>query len=232
MLYIVRFLHQTTTMQVKVLVAVMLYIVRFLYQTTTIHRHYDKRGLLYIVRFLHQTTTHKPWNSENGQLYIVRFLHQTTTTETTKQSLNRLYIVRFLHQTTTHKLISLCHAGCISSVSYIKPQLLVSWVSFSQRCISSVSYIKPQPFGCRLMCQICCISSVSYIKPQLPSGLIILRVVVYRPFPTSNHNRLLLLLLESKLYIVRFLHQTTTALCRICTWHRCISSVSYIKPQP
>ena len=55
--------------------------------------------------------------------------------------------------------------------------------------------------------------------------------VVYRPFPTSNHNCPNLNIDTSVLYIVRFLHQTTTKLENIQADTRCISSVSYIKPQ-
>ena len=41
------------------------------------------------------------------------------------------------------------------------------------------------------------------------------RQVVYRPFPTSNHNVQPLMCRMMLLYIVRFLHQTTT---RTCIW--------------
>ena len=80
-----------------------------------------------------------------------------------------------------------------------------------------------------------------------------LGVVVYRSFPTSNHNRKDASGSVSRLYIVRFLHQTTTNdvyhyifsllyivrfLHQTTTYRRlvehelcCISSVSYIKPQ-
>ena len=55
-----------------------------------------------------------------------------------------LYIVRFLHQTTTETISLMPSAGCISSVSYIKPQ-------------------RHDPANFQ-------------------------DSVVYRPFPTSNHN--------------------------------------------
>ena len=86
-----------------------------------------------------------------------------------------------------------------------------------------------------MFCSFClssCISSVSYIKPQLDNLLPIGDMVVYRPFPTSNHNPMLSHILRMPLYIVRFLHQTTTKLPTIKMLMRCISSVSYIKPQP
>ena len=55
--------------------------------------------------------------------------------------------------------------------------------------------------------------------------------VVYRSFPTSNHNYCILELIYKKLYIVRFLHQTTTKSQISFIPYRCISFVSYIKPQ-
>ena len=144
--------------------------------------------------------------------------------------------------------------SCISSVSYIKPQLLCAILISIHRCISSVSYIKPQRSYAGKGIGSGCISSVSYIKPQLSYGTfqkywVVYRpfptsnhnsngsslanfLVVYRPFPTSNHNVYVLVCNVHVLYIVRFLHQTTTvsysSFSRLC----CISSVSYIKPQP
>ena len=144
--------------------------------------------------------------------------------------------------------------GCISSVSYIKPQLLPSPVNISYSCISSVSYIKPQPWMLSTQKRSSCISSVSYIKPQpdkdfrpaefscissvsyikpqpftyndahlpvvyrpFPTSnhncftiLVTTVIVVYRPFPTSNHNIIAITSKWKRLYIVRFLHQTTT----------------------
>ena len=99
--------------------------------------------------------------------------------------------------------------SCISSVSYIKPQLFgtelfyrcvvyrpfptsnhnVSPVILGDvGCISSVSYIKPQLVLVSDYIVIRCISSVSYIKPQPKYTTKDLDFVVYRPFPTSNHN--------------------------------------------
>ena len=77
---------------------------------------------LYIVRFLHQTTTSIVVHYASCQLYIVRFLHQTTTKVSPTFKMLLLYIVRFLHQTTTMLPWLSAVLGCISSVSYIKPQ--------------------------------------------------------------------------------------------------------------
>ena len=142
---------------------------------------------LYIVRFLHQTTTSLLKHFFWIVLYIVRFLHQTTTYHLPCRFVQMLYIVRFLHQTTTDCDQQLAADGCISSVSYIKPQLLPS----VNRCCD----------------------------------------VVYRPFPTSNHNFVCEWHYNIVLYIVRFLHQTTTFISSNQLYNCCISSVSYIKPQ-
>ncbi len=100
-LYIVRFLHQTTTVVILLLGMTMLYIVRFLHQTTTCRMVGEILNKLYIVRFLHQTTTAEQITSAKAVLYIVRFLHQTTTVTYILFYNLWLYIVRFLHQTTT-----------------------------------------------------------------------------------------------------------------------------------
>ena len=102
---------------------------------------------------------------ENG-IPCCLFLHQTTTILHGYLKSLWLYIVRFLHQTTTVPRMRIFSVSCISSVSYIKPQLSV----------------------------------YHYVY----------KGVVYRPFPTSNHNGVGQKMYNHVLYIVRFLHQTTT----------------------
>ena len=123
-------------------------------------------SLLYIVLFLHQTTTKWKRHRVIYKLYIVLFLHQTTTILIKTNITSKLYIVLFLHQTTT--------------------------LSLSKRTRS------------------CCISYYSYIKPQPARNALRCRSVVYRTIPTSNHNLSVTLLSKHQLYIVLFLHQTTT----------------------
>ena len=55
--------------------------------------------------------------------------------------------------------------------------------------------------------------------------------VVYRTIPTSNHNTADTLSSSGELYIVLFLHQTTTRQTLIMNPQSCISYYSYIKPQ-
>ena len=95
-----------------------------------------------------------------------------------------------------------------------------------------MSYIKPQLIITTARCQLSYISYYSYIKPQLfpikdkTNGVVYRTiptsnhnprsldrnkaVVVYHTIPTSNHNRTVQVLLPYTLYIILFLHQTTT----------------------
>ena len=76
-----------------------------------------------------------------------------------------------------------------------------------------------------------CISYYSYIKPQLLHCRLAPLVVVYRTIPTSNHNLSCIRPHITALYIVLFLHQTTTVYNCDPYADCCISYYSYIKPQ-
>ena len=165
-------------------------------------------------------------------MFIVCFLHQTTTIfNASSRLLSCLSSVSYIKPQPARG----CDAAptrCLSSVSYIKPQLSCFRWRCCRCCLSSVSYIKPQQSRISLLCCEGCLSSVSYIKPQ-PSGRWTAPArVVYRLFPTSNHNNLAYYLRLCRLFIVCFLHQTTTSIGVLCLTSRCLSSVSYIKPQP
>ena len=137
-----------------------------------------------------------PTSNHNGVLwrrYCMDVVYRTIPTsnhnhEVFSLYLDGLYIVLFLHQTTTVVSTSENSVRCISYYSYIKPQLGQNFGKWSVSCISYYSYIKPQrsPTPKRLQC------------------------VVYRTIPTSNHNWISLAIFTATLYIVLFLHQTTT----------------------
>ena len=103
-----------------------------------------------------------------------------------------LYIVLFLHQTTTISQMVQNIKGCISYYSYIKPQLL-GWFP---RYVEVVYRTIPT-------------SNHNYRGDQSED-----QFVVYRTIPTSNHNNAGSFTDKGSLYIVLFLHQTTT-LCFI-----------------
>ena len=164
-----------------------------------------------------------------------------------------MYIVRFLHQTTTIQAMADVKKGCISSVSYIKPQQVT-------RIIWRYPVVyRPFPTSNHNL-ERCSLNGRLVVYRPFPTSnhnfyflVDTLSSVVYRPFPTSNHNYRLFRPKTIWLYIVRFLHQTTTTnwphddnvlLYIVRFLHQtttgfdhqkfaesCISSVSYIKPQ-
>ena len=77
-------------------------------------------------------------------------------------------------------------------------------------CLSSCSYIKPQRASFENRKTARCLSSCSYIKPQQSNQTRIMTLVVYHLVPTSNHNRSAALQHHGQLFIILFLHQTTT----------------------
>ena len=165
-------------------------------------------------------------------LFIILFLHQTTTCWRCYVSIFLLFIILFLHQTTTFWRSLASMSCCLSSCSYIKPQRRSLHGSRRRRCLSSCSYIKPQLVRPSRFSGVCCLSSCSYIKPQplaiapamtsvvyhlVPtsnhnelSRLMRTRAVVYHLVPTSNHNRMDERAFVGWLFIILFLHQTTT----------------------
>ena len=78
-----------------------LYLIPFLHQTTTLLDHYNLVCLLYLIPFLHQTTTVFCSALHTYSLYLIPFLHQTTTYERCGKNSGELYLIPFLHQTTT-----------------------------------------------------------------------------------------------------------------------------------
>ena len=123
--------------------------------------------MLYIILFLHQTTTGEGYGPVEVALYIILFLHQTTTFQNSLHPTLKLYTILFLHQTTTSTASVLRVRSCILSYFYIKPQ-------------------QSHPF-------------------RKKHG------VVYYPISTSNHNSPTHSAKNMELYIILFLHQTTTS---------------------
>ena len=78
----------------------------------------------------------------------------------------------------------------------------------------------------------CCILFHFYIKPQRLLLVWLRQSVVSYSISTSNHNVCGLLLRISWLYLIPFLHQTTTPLGVFAFGVSCILFHFYIKPQP
>ena len=100
------------------------------------------------------------------KLYLIPFLHQTTTITLAIRCARPLYLIPFLHQTTTLRAQRSGHSGCILFHFYIKPQQNELIANF----FPVVSY------------------SIS----------------------TSNHNTARATEWAFRLYLIPFLHQTTT----------------------
>ena len=164
----------------------------FFNESTTFNIKKQKKNKLYLIPFLHQTTTRHHPSSTKHLLYLIPFLHQTTTKLRLSLAPFQLYLIPFLHQTTTIN-------GCFSSATC---------------CILFHFYIKPQPFAAVLNITICCILFHFYIKPQLLPSASATQMVVSYSISTSNHNRLLRHKQPKRLYLIPFLHQTTTLLCQ------------------
>ena len=143
------------------------------------------------------------------RLYISFILHQTSTSFIYVHLQQKLYISFILHQTATLRCKALMRHRCISPLSYIKPQPVVAALLAADGCISPLSYIKPQPY------------SKVYLKS----------FVVYLLYPTSNRNLAGRSMKKRLLYISFILHQTATVRSPYAKGFRCISPLSYIKPQ-
>ena len=121
-----------------------MFIILFLHQTTTKDGILSAGALLFIILFLHQTTT--KCDAIRIRVVVVYHLVPTSNHNLSTKVLTfcELFIILFLHQTTT-----LCHyfsasCCCLSSCSYIKPQPCRCCQGRKPCCLSSCSYIKPQ----------------------------------------------------------------------------------------
>ena len=121
-------------------------------------------------------------------LYIILFLHQTTTLGRSTKKRCLLYIILFLHQTTTLGRIILPATCCISYYSYIKPQ----------------PGLNPQ------LANVVVYHTIPTSNHNLYVLIVFMVYVVYHTIPTSNHNCGGGGGFTAMLYIILFLHQTTT----------------------
>ena len=108
-----------------------LYLIPFLHQTTTYVYMFLSISKLYLIPFLHQTTTKDQGLFEYSGLYLIPFLHQTTTASTLYEESFWLYLIPFLHQTTTLCNPILYRSSCILFHFYIKPQPIAHKTLFS-----------------------------------------------------------------------------------------------------
>ena len=100
--------------------------------------------------------------------------------------------------------------GCILFHFYIKPQLYQVGRVFFWRCILFHFYIKPQHCVDYPVCMLVVSYSISTSNHNFPGQRINPGTVVSYSISTSNHNSHAERLLRMQLYLIPFLHQTTT----------------------
>ena len=165
-----------------------MFIFLFLHQTTTVLIHIGNTAEMFIFLFLHQTTTITNTINNNGKMFIFLFLHQTTTPCRQCHLRKQMFIFLFLHQTTT-------------------PRGLPPWC---ERCLSSFSYIKPQLTSCASVPPCDLYLPFPTSNHNHHADRVVHGEDVYLPFPTSNHNVAQPFLCLFPMFIFLFLHQTTT----------------------
>ena len=100
----------------------MLYLIWFLHQTTTIRSDSITDYALYLIWFLHQTTTCRTSQWILSALYLIWFLHQTTTTRPARVKCTRCILSGSYIKPQQMGTINDLRTSCILSGSYIKPQ--------------------------------------------------------------------------------------------------------------
>ena len=166
----------------------MLYIILFLHQTTTTNYTNHESEKLYIILFLHQTTTRPHHENNRDALYIILFLHQTTTATQSFSKYRSLYIILFLHQTTTTASDGFHNSRCILSYFYIKPQRAADELPLPGVVyypISTSNHNVPPLYQYVAAVVYYPISTSNHNPFTLRPTLIF---VVYYPISTSNHN--------------------------------------------
>ena len=146
------------------------------------------------------------------QLYLIVFLHQTTTIAVFL--LANSNIVSYRLSTSNHNYgiaLESMHKIVSYRLSTSNHNLCLPSVRESAYCILSSFYIKPQLYVHVSLSFYDCILSSFYIKPQLVQSGIKFKIIVSYRLSTSNHNPASLCGCSSILYLIVFLHQTTTA---------------------
>ena len=209
-LYLIPFLHQTTTSVIELSKDSKLYLIPFLHQTTTSNHRQILPSLLYLIPFLHQTTTvvkHKASNkccilfhfyikpqldnTKNGSICVVSYSISTSNHNLREfySSVSALYLIPFLHQTTTvtFRLRLSCKLYLIPFLHQTTTDTPIGERTFC--CILFHFYIKPQRIGTDPQLVKGCILFHFYIKPQHPRYVFNGSEVVSYSISTSNHNR-------------------------------------------
>ena len=187
------------------------------------------RSTIYVVSYLVSTSNHNqmPLVFQSALLFLISYLHQTTTLSVHFCCfLSRIYI-----KPQPWVLLEQSKKRCFLSRIYIKPQQRRDDQGRGLGCFLSRIYIKPQLLQLLSACALCCFLSRIYIKPQHLSSTCRPFYVVSYLVSTSNHNSSPINHDVNELFLISYLHQTTTSISRCSADWCCFLSRIYIKPQ-
>ena len=113
-----------------ILFIVVLFLISYLHQTTTVLYKRLYWGWLFLISYLHQTTTYRKDKDNVMLLFLISYLHQTTTVRGFLTAAGALFLISYLHQTTTRSDPRYTSRRCFLSRIYIKPQ---HWLTTAKR---------------------------------------------------------------------------------------------------
>ncbi len=122
-----------------------LFLILFLHQTTTVWSCRRRLIKLFLILFLHQTTTISGKYRSMVELFLILFLHQTTTSHRYPPKINCCSLFYFYIKPQHNSSDIYCITGCSLFYFYIKPQLMRAHYCTDLRCSLFYFYIKPQP---------------------------------------------------------------------------------------
>ena len=218
-LYLIEFLHQTTTKKLYFCLNLCCILLNFYIKPQPNSNTQFRSLCCILLNFYIKPQQERHWRMHGRRLYLIEFLHQTTTLDRLRFTWTKLYLIEFLHQTTT--VIEFLHqtTTCINALSLV------------QCCILLNFYIKPQLCNRGNRAGFGCILLNFYIKPQPYYEKALDNPVVSYWISTSNHNTKHGTLNSISLYLIEFLHQTTTIVLNFNFVRSCILLNFYIKPQ-
>ena len=144
-------------------------------------------------------------------LYLIPFLHQTTTQHVLRRRLYRLYLIPFLHQTTTVISRNKIAECCILFHFYIKPQHYNTLFQLYSVVSYSISTSNHNMLTSKYLKRLVVSYSISTSNHNPKYMVRSLSAVVSYSISTSNHNIICRIGLRNLLYLIPFLHQTTTS---------------------
>ena len=173
---------------VRIISFILLYLIPFLHQTTTMDDVSAKTISLYLIPFLHQTTT-SPNNAFSWfALYLIPFLHQTTTFRVKGSRRYSCILFHFYIKPQPTRCSAATLPSCILFHFYIKPQPLEGASAHALSCILFHFYIKPQPWRFLQLLQKVVSYSISTSNHNTILKTFGTDFVVSYSISTSNHN--------------------------------------------